>query len=263
MARPDVGHHDRVNFARALAGAALVLLLAGCVRLDLQTTLTDHGTADGTLIIAVADDAVGMFGSDPAAVWAEYKGEVVGDVPDTVTEEPYAEDGYTGSRYVFDDEPVATLAAISDGDLEVTREGDEYVVSGVLDLSKRVQGIENAPEGALGSVEATIALTFPGLVTEANGEIDGRTVTWRPDAEQATRLSARGPATVQGVGPMPTAAVDPTAMPTASPHPAEGIISEWAAPITLATFLLLVIGGLVGYIVSRRQHTRQADQTHA
>jgi hypothetical protein len=64
-----------------------------------------------------------------------FVGAVVGDVPDTVTEEPYAEDGYTGSRYVFDDEPVATLATISDGDLQVTRAGDEYVVSGVLIIS--------------------------------------------------------------------------------------------------------------------------------
>jgi hypothetical protein len=247
----------RVNFVRALAGAALVLALAGCVRLDLQTTLTDHDTADGTLVIALADDAVGVFGSDPADVWADYKGEVVGDVPDTVTEEPYAEDGYTGSRYTFDDEPLATLAEITGGDLDVTREGDEYVVSGVLDLSERVQGIENAPEGALGSVEATVALTFPGPVAEANGQIDGSTVTWRPDAEQTTTLSARGPATPPDVGPTPT--TEPT--PTASP--AEGIISDWGAPITLATFLVLVIGGLVAYIVSRRQRARQTDQAHA
>ncbi|WP_129782777.1 LppM family (lipo)protein [Promicromonospora panici] len=248
-----------MNLVRALAGATLVLALAGCVRLDLQTTLTDHDTADGTLVIALADDAVGMFGSDPADVWADYKGEVVGDIPKTVTEEPYAEDGYTGSRYTFDDEPLATLAAISDGELEVTREGDEYVVSGVLDLSQRMQGIENAPEGALGSVEATIALTFPGPVTEANGRIDGSTVTWRPDAEQATTLSARGPATPPAVGPMPTA----EATPTAEGNPAEGIISDWGAPITLATFLVLVIGGLIAYIVSRRQRARQADQAHA
>ncbi|MFC8800863.1 LppM family (lipo)protein [Promicromonospora sp. NPDC057138] len=248
-----------MNFVRALAGAALVLALAGCVRLDLQTTLTDHGTADGTLVIALADDAVGMFGSDPADVWAEYKGEVVGDVPDTVAEEPYAEDGYTGSRYVFDDEPIATLAAISDGDLEVSQEGDEYVVSGVLDLSKRVQGIENAPEGALSSVEATIALTFPGPVTEANGEIAGSTVTWHPDAEQATRLSARGPATAPGVGPDATPTPTPTgeATPTPTESPAEGVISDWGTPVALATFLVLVVGGLaVGYMVSRRQRTK-------
>lgn len=245
-----------MNFARALTGALLALVLAGCVRLDLQTTLTDHGTADGTLVIALADDAVGAFGGDPADVWAEYQDEVVGDVPDTVTEEPYAEDGHTGSRYVFDDEPVATLAAISDGDLEVTQEGDEYVVSGVLDLSTRVQGIENAPEGALGSVEATIALTFPGPVTEANGEIDGSTVTWRPDAEQATTLSARGPATAPAVGPDPTATPAGEATPTPGASPADGVISEWGMPGAFATFLVLVVGGLVvGYMVSRRQRT--------
>ncbi|MFD2794262.1 LppM family (lipo)protein [Promicromonospora vindobonensis] len=245
---------------RALVGAVLVALtLTGCVRLDLRTTLTDHDTADGTLVIAVADDAAGMFGGDPADVWAQYKDAVVGDVPDAVTEEPYAEDGYTGSRYVFDDEPVATLATISDGDLRVTREGDEYVVSGVLDLSKRVEGIEEVPEGALGSVDATIELTFPGPVTETNGEVDGSTVTWHPDAEQATRLSARGLVPVQGTSAMPTA----VGTPTSQAHPAEGIISDWGAPVSLATFLVLVLGGLVTYIVSRRQRSRQAAQKQA
>jgi hypothetical protein len=237
----------------------VALTLTGCVRLDLRTTLTDHDTADGTLVIAVADDAAGMFGGEPADVWAEYKDTVVGDIPSTVTEEPYAEDGYTGSRYVFDDEPVETLATISDGDLRVTREDGEYVVSGVLDLSRRVEGIEKVPEGTLGSVDASIELTFPGPVTEANGEIDGSTVTWHPDAEQATRLSARGMVPVQGTDTMPTAVETPT---TAT-HPAEGIISDWGAPISLATFLVLVFGGLVTYIVSRRQRSRQAAQKQA
>lgn len=253
-----------MNFTRALAGAVLVTLaLSGCVRLDLQTTLTDHDTADGTLVIAMADDAAALLGGDPADVWAEYKDQVVGDVPDTVTEEPYTEDGYTGSRYVFDDEPVATLAKISDGDLEVAREGDEYVVSGVLDLSKRVEGIEDAPEGLLGSVEATVAVTFPGPVTEADGAIDGSTVTWRPDAAQATSLSARGPATAAVVGPGPAAEPTAEATPTAVPHAADGVISDWGTPITLATFLVLVVGGLVTYMVSRRQRTRQADHAQA
>lgn len=237
----------------------VALALTGCVRVDLQTTLTDHDTADGTLVIAVADDAAGLFGGDPAQVWAEYKDEVVGDVPETVTEEPYAEDGYTGSRYVFDDEPVTTLATISDGDLQVVRDGDAYVVSGVLDLSTRVQGIENLPEGTLGDVDATVALTFPGPVTEANGEVTGNTVTWRPDAERATRLSARGLVPVSGVGPMPTVAETPSH----EAHPAEGIISDWGAPITLATFLILVVVGLLTYIVDRRQRARQAHQKQA
>ncbi|GAB2464463.1 hypothetical protein GCM10027063_02280 [Promicromonospora xylanilytica] len=246
--------------ARAVVGAVLVVLaLTGCVRLDLRATLTDHDTADGTLVVAVSDDAAGLFGGDPADVWAEYRDEVLGDVPDSVAEEPYAEDGYTGSRYVFDDEPVATLAALSDGDVQVTRDGGEYVVTGVLDLAERVEGIENLPDGALGSVDATVALTFPGPVTEANGEIDGYTVTWRPDTEQATRLSARGLIPVEGTDDMPST----VGTPSPAPHPAEGIISDWGAPITLATFVVLLFGGLLTYIVSRRQRGRQPDQKQA
>lgn len=55
--------------------------------------------------------------------------------------------------------------------------------------------------------------------------------------------------------------------PTPEGHPAEGIISDWGAPISLAAFLILIIGGLLTYIVSRRQRRRQrrrqADQKQA
>jgi len=53
------------------------------------------------------------------------------------------------------------------------------------------------------------------------------------------------------------------ATPTPSANPAEGIISDWGAPITLATFLVLVVVGLVTYMVSRRQRARQAEQSGA
>lgn len=66
-------------------------------------------------------------------------------------------------------------------------------------------------------------------------------------------------ASALAVNAVPTA----EATPSPSANPAEGIISDWAAPITLATFLVLVVGGLVAYMVSRRQRARQADQARA
>ena len=40
----------------------------------------------------------------------------------------------------------------------------------------------------------TIAVTFPGEVTEQNGDLDGTTVTWTPVFGQATELHAVGSA---------------------------------------------------------------------
>jgi hypothetical protein len=70
---------------------------------------------------------------------------------------------------------------------------------------------------------------------------------------------ARARAKAFALSPVPSAG----ATPTPSANPAEGIISDWAAPISLAMFLILVIGGLVGYMVSRRQRARKADQAHS
>lgn len=72
------------------------------------------------------------------------------------------------------------------------------------------------------------------------------------------------------VGATPTAGVTPTAgttptaraTATAEPSPADGVISDWGTPITLATFLVVVVGGVVAYMVSRRS-ARQADQAQA
>ena len=67
--------------------------------------------------------------------------------------------------------------------------------------------------------------------------------------------AARGSAAASAVRPDPTAAPS-GATPTPAPSPADGVISDWGTPVAFATFLVLVVGGLVvGYMVSRRQRT--------
>ena len=74
-------------------------------------------------------------------------------------------------------------------------------------------------------------------------------------AALADHGTARGPAAAAAVRPDPTAASS-GATPTPAPSPADGVISDWGVPVAFATFLVLVVGGLVvGYMVSRRQRT--------
>src|SRR5450756_3192879 len=70
----------------------------------------------------------------------------------------------------------------------VVRDGDEFVVSGTLDMTEAAMGAESMP-GLGDSFDIKIAMTFPGKVTEHNGELSGNTVTWTPVYGEVNELS--------------------------------------------------------------------------
>src|SRR4030095_257930 len=82
--------------------------------------------------------------------------------------------------------------------LQIAREGDTFVVTGVLDLSSGLSGA-TGPFGGTGgaqfseSADIKIAITFPGEVLQApGGEIDGNTVTYLPEVDERLELPATG-----------------------------------------------------------------------
>jgi hypothetical protein len=95
--------------------------------------------------------------------------------------------------------PLSEFASGGAEELMIVRRGDEFHVTGVLDL-----GLADVPEGdpqfdqigrqALESAEIRFRITFPGRVISANGEIDGNSVTWRPDIGERTEMRAVGSA---------------------------------------------------------------------
>jgi len=81
----------------------------------------------------------------------------------------------------------------------VVRDGDEFVVSGTMDLTEAAMGAESVP-GIGDSFDIKIAMTFPGKVTEHNGELSGNTVTWTPVYGEVNEFSARASALDGGGG---------------------------------------------------------------
>src|SRR4030095_12216108 len=84
--------------------------------------------------------------------------------------------------------------------LQIAREGDTFVVTGVLDLSSGLSGA-TGPFGGTGgaqffeSADIRIAITFPGEVLQApGGEIDGNTVTYVPEFGERLEINATGSA---------------------------------------------------------------------
>ncbi|MBD5785135.1 hypothetical protein IF650_02980 [Cellulosimicrobium terreum] len=186
--------------------ATLALLLSSCMRVDMNLTLHEDDTADGTIIMAISDEAAETLGMDPQEMWDQMGSEMESDMPEGATQEPYAEDGYTGTKMTYAGQPISEMSTGGAEELSITREGDEFVVSGTMDMTGEEfdpsTGDEQADEMTrqmMEGFEVRISVTFPGEVGETNGEVDGTTVTWSPVMGETNEISARGSA-IEGGG---------------------------------------------------------------
>ncbi|WP_205856334.1 LppM family (lipo)protein [Phytoactinopolyspora endophytica] len=176
----------------------------------MDLTINEDETVDGTMITGVSSEFISMaeMSDDPAA------GDMSGledltefnpdDFPDGASATPYDDGTYEGQEVTFNGAPLSEFEGTTDGDLSIERQGDEYVVSGTLDLSDmdtsdldELEGMEDVPPGMLDGMmdfDMRIAVTFPGEVTDHNGELDGTTVTWIPEVGQPNEVFARAQA---------------------------------------------------------------------
>jgi hypothetical protein len=173
--------------------------------MDMALTLNDDDTFDGSVVMAFSDELAESMGSDPQELWDQMGSEMESELPEGATQEPYAQDGYTGTRITYADQPISQLSSAGADSISVAREGDEYVVSGSMDMT----GEEFNPETGdatsdemtrqmMESLDIKISITFPGEVAESNGEVDGNTVTWTPVVGEVNEMSARGSAVAGG-----------------------------------------------------------------
>lgn len=186
---------------RILAVGVLVLALAGCVRFQADLTLNPDNTIDGSIVVAVVlADETDESRTTALTQSADIESQLLGSLRDAagVSTSEYEEDGYLGSRITFDDVALEAFSGQRAESLKFVRDGDQYVFSGVLDFS--AQSIPSDDSGDDGS-NLTVAVTFPGEVSEHNGELDGTTVSWSTAIDQRLEMSARGGANPPG-GPV-------------------------------------------------------------
>lgn len=179
--------------------AALAVLLSACLKLDMDLEVSADDTISGSVIFALDKgllELTGQSAEDLLGTDAPLPTDAEG-----VSTGPYEDDEYQGQRFSFEAVP---LAQFNEGDepdaLRIVREGDVFQVSGALDLSGAtgatgVPGLEDAFQNA----DMRIRISFPGEVTESNGEIDGNTVTWVPQIGQRLEIQATASA-IEGAG---------------------------------------------------------------
>lgn len=245
-------------------GLAAVLALAGCMKIDYTATLHSDDTVSWTMVMATSDALAQQMGMDPKDLWQSVGADSTSDLPDGTTVEDYTQDGYTGVRMTAENQPLSAASG-TDGALTFTREGDEFVVSGNLDLTDTSSELDTADpqtQAMLDSFQVRFAVTFPGPVSENNGTLDGTTVTWSPKYGESLQVSARGSAVGDGAAPSPTASASGSASASASesesaaPSQSTGEESEPAGDDVTAqspeasssgvpTWLLLLVGALL------------------
>ncbi|MGC4175242.1 LppM family (lipo)protein [Demequina sp.] len=183
---------------RRATGLGLALLaalaLSGCMRFTADLTVSENDTVDGSYVVAIEKGSgAAMGGSDKEIAQGLYDDSGLQTSFTRSWTHPYSKDGFSGIEVEFRDEPLATFAPTSDR-FGITRDGDEFVVSGKASSTEAEQA-----QDAAGTPDMTITIAFPGAVTSSNGTIDGNTVTWNlvggpPELEaRASAVSNQSP----------------------------------------------------------------------
>ncbi len=185
----------------ALVGV-LVVVLAACFKIDMDLTVSEDDTVSGTMIFALQQSVIDLMGGDPDAFFDD--ADMAPDVEDLTTEE-YTEGEFIGRQYTFSGVPLDEFSGDGSGeDLTIVRDGDVFRLSGVLDMSDAAGGDAGDmgfdPATVMSGAELNIKVTFPGEVQEANGVIDGNSVSWEPDPMGRNELSAVASAVPGGGG---------------------------------------------------------------
>ena len=234
--------------------AVLTLTLSGCVRMGVEVDLRPENVATSSVVLAVEDQYLDRTGQSPDDVITTLTQGREDPAQDAVRTEDFAQDGYTGTRYVYPDGGIGEVGARVGWPIEVVREGDDYLVSGVLDLTE--EGLGGRAGTSVDNLDVTVDITFPGDVETSNGTVDGNTVRWEPPVGETVEISARGSA----LGPAEQDAAAGAAEVVTLP-----VVPEWMGLVLglSGLVILLLIGVIVWQAMLRVRDRRPADAAPA
>lgn len=161
----------RTSVRLAVLATLVVVALAGCVRVQIDLTLTSEDTVNGTMVLALQEGIGELLDTTDADAAEQLFGDTVAGFDDAVITK-YSQDGYVGQKVSFEAQPIGNFA-LDAGDFTISRDGDNYVVNGPVDPTVAASD-SDIPDSA----QMRLSVTFPGPVYDHNGSLEGRTVTW-------------------------------------------------------------------------------------
>ncbi len=156
------------------------LMLTGCVRLNVELTIKDDGTADVSMLYAVMSD----IADEGTELSEEEKNEILAEGGEYAS---YNEDGYVGYTITMKDLPVENLGSESglgevSNDMNITQTEDGYRFESTLfggDNAEDVQSAIAYLDTYGGYMKFTLHLPEPAKSSNATSvEDDGKTLIW-------------------------------------------------------------------------------------
>jgi len=247
-------------FARRLrlvaAAAASILLLTGCVKLDMNLTVSAKDTVSGTYIIAVDKALLQLANQDPDALYQQLTA-TIGQAPlpkgASIEAKKYDDGKFAGATITIDGVPISQMNKIggtgtdtgdsSASNFSLTHDGDVFHFSATIDTSSSSQGDTDIsiPASAASEAEIRVMMTFPGDVTETNGDKHGTSVTWAPAFGEKAVLTAT--------------AKDSGGSSSSGGSSGSSTINTWLIAIAIVAGLAVVIAVLVMLLVRNRRPT--------
>ncbi|RPF23064.1 hypothetical protein EDD34_3743 [Myceligenerans xiligouense] len=224
--------------------------------MDMALTINGDDTVDGEVVVAVEDSAAAAIGATPEELLEGADADSFGE--DASEVEPYAEGGFTGTRYIFEGSP---LDDFSDSEMSIVRDGDEFLVEGSLpmtteDLDMTEEELADpATQELLKQFAVNIAFTFPGEVIESNGKTDGNTVTWAAEIGEENTLTARASALT---GDEVAAAEEAAAVDSAAEQEETGFWGSLLGTVIIGAGIGLVVGLIFAGIRAARNRKTTA-----
>lgn len=227
----------KTRIVGALVATAALLLLSGCVRFQAHITVTPENTLNGDIVVAtIVGDGDGAK-DDAKDRAADIEEKILPNLSgaEGVTRSDYDSDGYAGSKFSLSNTPMEAINSDSEnGSLTLSRDGDTFVFDGALKFSP--DNGEAPPEDADES-NIVVAISFPGTVTEHNGELDGTRVTWSTSYEGSLDMHA-------------VASAEPVGSPA------------WVWVLTGVGALAIIAVIVIAVVASKRRTTPRATATN-
>jgi len=174
-----------------------VLLTTGCIKLEMDMTVSTDDTVSGTMVFALSKSLAELATEDSESATTPETDNLFANA-ENVKIEPFDDGDFVGSTYSFEALPLTQFAPqVGDSSaFAIERQGNKLVISGVLDTSAEGEDMEDNPfadsimEGFAASTSIRVSVTLPGEIIDTNGQVDGQTITWKGAFGEKLELQA-------------------------------------------------------------------------
>lgn len=149
------------------------------MKLEGDLELSADETVSGTVVVGVSEDWSQAHGQDPMAL-QQILAEELELTPDAgITGEPYADEDFIGMELTLTGVEISRVAEATNDALVIESDDEGYLVGGrFADLDTTAPGPGGENDEVPTPWVVDLSVTFPEAVTDHDGDLLGRTVSW-------------------------------------------------------------------------------------